>query len=204
MVALRTVQRKRVVLRAADNGRRMSLDDFDRAEISDGLIYELNKGMVEVSNVPALWHGKVVRYLRKQLERYDDAHAGVISYTAGGSESKLLIEAVESERHPDWTVYLRPEPPGEDQPWSVWVPEIVIEVVSDTSRKRDYEDKPPEYLALGIAEYWIVDRLAGTVTHKTRWRGVWKDKVLKPGQSLTTHLLPGFKLDIRKALNAGK
>lgn len=196
--------KKQLRIGPADAGRRMSLDDFDQSIGQDGYIYELAQGVVEVSEIPGLTHGKIVQSIRKELDRYDDEFPGVIYYMGGGQEAKLLIEAVESERHPDWTVYLRPEPPGLEQPWSVWIPEIVIEVVSANSSKRDYDEKPAEYLALGVHELWLIDPVKKVAVIKTRWRGIWKDKTLKPGQSYQTHLLPGFKLDVRKVLAAAK
>ncbi len=42
-------------------------------------------------------------------------------------------------------------------PWARWIPEIVVEVVSEGGEKRDYEEKRREYLAAGVKEYWIID-----------------------------------------------
>lgn len=204
MVAVVAKRRKKVRIGPEDHGKRMSLDDFDRAVPAQGYLYELNKGVVEVSDVPKLKHGRVVAFLRRILALYEDAHPDRINYMASGAEAKLLSEPDESERHPDWLIYLSPPPADEDHPWSRWVPEIVIEVVSESSVRRDYEEKPGEYLNLGVREYWIIDPLKQIITLKTRWRGIWKDRVLKPGQSYETMLLPGFKLEARKVLGAGK
>lgn len=204
MVAVAKKRKARIIrVGPQDHGKRMSLDDFDRAIPMEGHLYELAKGVIEVSEVPNLKHGEVVRAVRKAVERYDDDHPGIITYTATGADAKLLIGAEESERHPDWLIYLRPAP-NDKQPWSEWIPEIVVEVVSPSSSKRDYDEKPSEYAALGIREYWIVDPIRQTVTIKTRWRGLWRDRILKPGQSYTTDLLPGFKLEAKKILAAGK
>jgi Uma2 family endonuclease len=180
----------------------MSLEVFDRAIGQEGYLYELNKGVIDVSHIPRLSHFRVLDAIRDQLVGYRLAHPGVIYLMGSGAECKVLIGSMESERHPDWSVYLRPPPPGDEQPWSVWIPEIVIEVVSESSHARDYDDKPPEYLALGVSENWIFDPTSKTATFKTRWRGVWRDKVLKPGQSYATHLLPGFKLDLRRVFGS--
>jgi Uma2 family endonuclease len=37
-------------------------------------------------------------------------------------------------------------------------PDVVIEVVSPESRKRDWEEKFAEYAAVGVREYWVLDR----------------------------------------------
>jgi hypothetical protein len=35
-----------------DQGRRMSLAEFDHAEVRDGYLYELGRGVITVSDVP--------------------------------------------------------------------------------------------------------------------------------------------------------
>src|SRR6516164_1385348 len=92
-------------------------------------------------------------------------------------ECKLLIPSWESERHPDIAVYLAPPPGRKDRTmWRTWIPGIVIEVVSEGSRDRDYTEKRDEYWSLGVKEYWIVE----------------------------TKLLPGFKLPCHAIFDAAK
>jgi Uma2 family endonuclease len=201
---IKSLRRKAVRIGPEDHGRRMSLDQFDNAIVQPGYIYELGKGVVEVSNVPKLDHGKQVEEARDELVAYRLAHAGVIYYLAGGSDAKLMIGPSESERHPDLLIYLSAPPDVEDDIWSMWVPEIVIEVVSRQSSKRDYEDKAAEYLELGVDEYWIIDAAKNQMTVLIRWRGQWKRKIVKPPQKHITHLLPGFSLDLKKVFAAAK
>ena len=58
-------RRKTVRVGPEDNGRRMTLDEFDDAIVKEGYIYELGKGVIEVSNVPGLRHGRQVAEIRK-------------------------------------------------------------------------------------------------------------------------------------------
>lgn len=120
-----------------------------------------------------------------------------------GSDAKLLIGSTESERHPDWLVYLSPPPQVED-PWSIWVPEIVVEVVTPTSARRDYDEKPDEYLEFGLKEYWIVDPKKRQILVRSRWRGQWRSRVVAETQRYATDLLPGFKLDLKAVFAAGR
>ena len=200
---LRTLKRKQIHIGPEDHGRRMSLDDFERAIAQDGYGYELAKGVIEVSEVPKLNHGKQVEEIREQLSEYRRSHPGVIDYLPASNEAKLLIASSESERHPDQFVYCSPAPEVDD-PWSIWVPEIVIEVVSESSRKRDYDEKPPEYLEIGIDEYWIVDSPKNQMTVLSRWRGQWKPQVIKPPRKYSTRWLPGFSFDLKRVIAAGK
>jgi len=200
---LQAARRKKIRIGPADHGRRMSLDDFDRAIAAEGWIYELGKGVIEVSEVPRLIHGKQVQELRNQLVAYQLSHPEVLNYLSGGSDAKLLIGPSESERHPDLLVYCS-EAPDLQHPWSLWVPEIVIEVISESSRQRDYEIKPDEYLAFGVDEYWIVDAAKQLMIVHERWRGQWKKHTIKPPKKYTTRWLPGFSLDLKRVLAAAK
>lgn len=196
-------RRRKVVIGPEDDGKRMSLDRFDHAIAREGYLYELGKGVIEVSEVPSIEHGKQVQELRNQLVVYQLNHPDAIDYLSGSNDAKLLIGSAESERHPDLMVYRSPAPDVEDL-WSSWVPELVVEVVSKRSAKRDYEVKPDEYLALGVSEYWIVDSVKGRLTALTRWRGQWKKRIFKPTQKLTTPLLPGFSLDLKRVFTSAK
>ncbi|HEV2294054.1 MAG TPA: Uma2 family endonuclease [Tepidisphaeraceae bacterium] len=196
-------RRRKIVVGPGDDGRHMSLDDFDDAEVVPGYSYELGNGLIEVSNVPAIEHGRQVEEIRDQLGAYGLDHAGAIDYLSTSNNAKLLIGSHESERHPDLMVYLSPAPEAKDL-WSTWVPELVIEVVSKQSAKRDYEVKPAEYLALGVSEYWIVDGFKSRLTILTRWRGQWKKRMVKPTQKVATPLLPGFTLDLKRVFAAAR
>ncbi len=116
---------------------------------------------------------------------------------AAGNECKLTIAALGSERHPDLAVYLTPPPEEEDDDfWMRWVPEIVVEVVSASSRKRDYEEKPEEYLRFGVKEYWIVDGDIRTLTVLRRSRARWIETKVSPPEIHRTRLLPGLAFSI--------
>ncbi|HEY1921279.1 MAG TPA: Uma2 family endonuclease, partial [Tepidisphaeraceae bacterium] len=179
------------------------LDRFDRATARDDRLFELNKGIIEMVDVPHPRHLAQLQSVRNQLILYQESHPGTIHTVTGSTESKVLIASMQSERHPDLSVYLSAPPDVEDV-WSLWVPEIVIEIVSPSSSRRDYHDKPEEYLAFGIDEYWIIDAQKQQMTALTRWRGQWKPKVLKGSQKYTTRQLPGFTLDLNRVLAAGK
>ncbi|MDQ3624883.1 MAG: Uma2 family endonuclease, partial [Verrucomicrobiota bacterium] len=121
---------------------------------------------------------------------------------ATGSEAKILVADDQSERHPDLLIYKTP-PPATDV-WSTWVPEIVIEVVSANSATRHYEEKPPEYLAFGVSEYWIVYSDKGQMTVLRRSGGRWAPTVLKSGETYRTRLLSGLELNLAAVLDAAK
>lgn len=81
--------------------------------------------------------------------------------------------------------------------WRTWFPELVIEVVSASSRDRDYTEKRDEYRDLGVKEYWIVDAALEQILVLRRGKSDWIERTLGPDDLCATKLLPGFKLPCR-------
>jgi Uma2 family endonuclease len=178
----------------ADHGRRMSLEEFEHAEVQEGYLYELSRGIITVSDVPNRLHAILAYMICRQLFAYEGSHPGRIHMIAPGSGCKLLIPALSSERHPDVAVYLTAPPPIENTSlWRHWFPELVIEVVSPSSRKRDYKEKPAEYLRLGAKEYWIIDPKKRVMVVMRRVRTRWVESVVEPPALYRTCLLPDLE-----------
>ena len=138
----------------ADHGRAMTLEEFRRAEEQPGYLYELARGVLEVGEVPDDDHGQVVDNVHEAISRYRRRHRGRIRRIAHGSDVRPVIPELKSDRHPDLGIIFRTGPINARgrQEW-------VCEVVSPgaRARRRDYQQRSEEYLALGVREYWIVD-----------------------------------------------
>ena len=180
-----------------DHGRQMTLDDFDEAEVVEGIHVELGRGVIIVSEVPLPWHFRIINLLRRQFTAFDLQHPGRIWGIAGGGECKLPVAQYDSERHPDLAVYLT-EPPYQDSNavWSEWIPELVVEVVSSGSEVRDYTEKRDEYLAFGVREYWIVHPARKEILVLRRMSGLWAEQTLTISDTYSLKMLPGFDLSV--------
>lgn len=185
----------------ADDGRRMSLAEFESAEGEPGYWYELSRGVVTVIDVPHRKHLAQVDTIRQALSEYRATNRDRIHTIAGGGECRIPIAGLESDRHPDLAIYLN-APPDEEDYWAQWIPGIVIEVVSPSSFYRDYFEKREEYLQFGIQEYWIVDAEKRQVLVLRRSRGQWIERTLRPGRKYRTRLLPGYEFDCAKLFEA--
>lgn len=180
----------------ADHGRRMSLEDFDHAEVQEGYRYELSRGIITVSDIPNRLHFLQTGEINRQLYGYRLFEpAARLPLIAGAFDCKLPIADLESERHPDFTLYLSPSPEDDEDEdfWAQWIPEIVIEVVSPESRKCDYDEKPEEYLRFGLMEYWIVNSRQRALVVMRRTRGRWAQMIVKPPDLYRSRLLPNFE-----------
>ncbi len=84
------------------------------------------------------------------------------------------------------------------------VPAIVVEFVSKRHRDgvRDYEEKRRQYLAIGVQEYWIIDRFQRimTIFRGQPGPGEPAEQIIKENEVYRTPLLTGFELPLARLL----
>ena len=182
----------RTIIGPNDHGRKMAFDDFVEAEFEGGYLYELARGVIDVTEVPGPNHGGTVRGLARMFILHDVAHPGVIDYGAGGGECRIRVSALHSDRHPDQAIYLQPTPDVTKGVWQHWVPAIVVEIVSEGGEDRDFREKAEEYLAFGVTEYWILDPSDRTLHVHQRVNDAWVVTILGDDATYQTPLLPGL------------
>jgi Uma2 family endonuclease len=178
----------------------MTPEEFDAIEEYDELYqYELIHGVL------------VVTPFATEAERHPNDVLGHLlrAYQEDHPDGKSLDETVfeqyirtgDSRRRADrviWAGLGRTPDPRSD------VPTIVVEfpAAGRAAWKRDYIEKRREYLAIGVREYWVIDRFERVMT-------VYFDEAGKPGERHITEnetyrstLLPGFELPLARLLAA--
>ena len=76
-----------------------------------------------------------------------------------------------------------------------------MEVVSEDDPGRDLDTKRGEYAQAGIPEYWIVDpQQQRIIVLRLDGDRYLEHGTFGPGQRATSHLLPGFDVDVSAAL----
>ncbi|MCG8556271.1 MAG: Uma2 family endonuclease [Proteobacteria bacterium] len=136
----------------------LTYEDYRRLP-DDGRRYELFEGEVYVTPAPLVVHQRISRNLEFQLHRYVqqhglgevlDAPVDVILGRTTVLQPDLLYVSRKREaivtRH------------GVEGP-----PDLVIEILSDSTRERDRGVKQQLYARHGVAHYWIVDPATKTV-----------------------------------------
>jgi Uma2 family endonuclease len=197
--ATATTQTPTRVIGPGDHGRTASLDEFMSADFEEGYLYELSRGVIDVADIPGVSHGQIVRRVARLFMHYDDAHPGLIKYSGGGGECRIRLPGMISSRHPDQAVYLDPPPPLRN-PWTRWIPHIVVEIVSPGGEDRDFTLKREEYLRAGVHEYWIIDPAARELRVLVRDADVWSESVFKEGTAYKTDILPGLEVRLDELL----
>lgn len=179
----------------ADQGRTMTLDEFEEADFEEGYRYELARGILEVSEIPGELHAVVVWLLLSAIRDYQRDHPGVIYRAGGGSEYRFRFPVMQSGRHPDVAVTLRNTP----RDWRGFRrASMPFEVVSKgaEARDRDHVTKRAEYPAYGLLEYWIVDPWEKMVTVLNRDGDTWREQVYRDDEPAPSLVLPGRALRV--------
>jgi Uma2 family endonuclease len=80
-------------------------------------------------------------------------------------------------------------------------PDLVVEVLSDSTRGRDQGIKRTLYERFGVREYWVADPILGTITvYRRSGRSLRREAELSAdaGDTLTTPLLPSLEIPLRR------
>jgi Uma2 family endonuclease len=113
---------------------------------------------------------------------------------------KVMIELSCNNYEPD-IVYFRKEICAKFTPDQKLfpAPDLVVEILSESTQKNDYGIKFRDYAAHNVGEYWIIDPKTETIEQYVLLNGVFElqNKLTKTG-ILTSLIVPGFLLDLEK------
>ncbi len=161
----------------------------------DGIRYEIINGELIMSPAPTLGHqstaGNLFGYIWAFLQKHPRGEVYPAPTDVILSEIAILqpdIVFITRERS---DILTRENIQG--------APDLVIEVLSRGTEKRDREEKLAQYSRFEVQEYWMVD-------HEQQRVEVWRreggelsfHKRLEQNQILTTPLLPGLKIRLAK------
>lgn len=175
-------------------GTLMSPDEFDSAtDYEEGFLYELVHGVLVVNPLPLPEETDPNEELGFWLRDYWQRNPEVMDATM----PQQYIRTATGRRIADRVIWLglgRLPDPRKD------VPTIAVEFVSRSrrDRQRDYIDKRQEYLAAGVAEYWIFDRFQRTLTVVTKGAKGPIDQVVTESEAFSPSSLPGFTIPLAK------
>ena len=84
-----------------------------------------------------------------------------------------------------------------DQPAATGAPDVVVEILSDSTRRRDLNEKLPVYATNGVREIWIVDLDAATVTvHSGDGSNFAPIRTFAASDTLTSDAMPGVAINL--------
>ena len=164
----------------------------------DGKRYEVIRGVLYVSPAPIPLHQYVHTRLLVLLTRFvDENRLGVV---LGAPMDVRLPRRIGDPVQPD-LVFLRT---GNQPRWEVdsnfsGSPDLVVEILSPSTARRDRKIKHSAYREAGIPEYWIVDPRARTVeVFGLSEDGARYDELCRGGEEDTVRsaVLPGLEIRV--------
>ncbi|MDP9192068.1 MAG: Uma2 family endonuclease [Acidobacteriota bacterium] len=185
---------------APQTSTRLTYEDYLELP-DDGKQYELIEGELVLNPTPITRHQRIVFKIAMHLQLYFDQHGGGEAFIA--PLDVVLADDVVLE--PDVMVVLSERFSIIGEKNIQGAPNIVVEVLSESTRKWDETVKRKLYERFGVDEYWIVDPVIDVVKIHRR-SGVSFVRAAEisteSGGEITSPLLPGFALDVNLVFEA--
>ncbi len=181
-------------------GLRMSPTEFDalaREDFDDAYNYELINGVLVVAPLEGPANADPNDYIGHLLRTYQETHP--LGRCLDRTLPERYIHLPNSRRKPDRVLWIGL---GRVPDLQQDVPAIAIEFVSPGRRnwRRDYVEKRDEYLAVGVKEYWVIDRFERSMSVYTPSDIGSGELLVREAEIYRTPLLPGFELPLAKVL----
>jgi Uma2 family endonuclease len=191
-----------------DDGRMLTLEEWQCAAETPGFVYELIEGRVDVSPWPKPSHQQWVYLIQRELERYIAAHAQHANFV---TPCEVAIESASSRPsrpQPDLGVFRNVRFPVRGR-WEDLSPIVVVEVISERRGAKDTDRNRRLYGSVpSIREYWIVDPRGNeaqpALIALTRADAAddWAEQHVPFGSAFASTTLPGFTLNLQRALES--
>lgn len=187
------VIREYVEREARYHGMRLSAEEYFALE-DDGCRYELIDGVVCMSPSPGRKHQLVTIEIGTQLRAYLKVNpVGEVVM-----DTDVRLEKNPTGRdfvyRPDILFFKSGRIPKDADRYEM-PPDLVVEVVSISTRRYDRETKKADYERVGVSEYWIIDPRHETMNFYHPQEGRYVE-VFPEGDRFASVAAPGFVLDL--------
>ena len=160
-------------------------------------LVEFSDGKVEVLPMPTSLHQRILLWLFRQM----------IEFVESGDLGEVLFAALpiriapRTYREPD-IIFLANEHADWDEEQCLSGADLVIEIVSPSSKKRDLVQKRAEYARAKIPEYWIVNPEDGTVRVLNLKSRSYEERTFVAGEHASSRVLDGFQVAVDDLFNS--
>jgi Uma2 family endonuclease len=171
---------------------RLTYDDFCLLP-NDGKRYEIIDGELLVTPAPISLHQRVVTQLTMELAHFVKRHRLGEVFVSPFDVVFSRYDVVE----PDILFISKARASVLTEKNVQGAPDLVIEVLSESTRDIDRTTKLKLYARYGVAEYWIIDPWKPSAEiYRRSQSGFERSSVIESDGLLTTPLMPGFSLKL--------
>lgn len=135
-------------MNVAKKMERITIEEFEAMEKNERFNYELIDGVVMMSPSPSRGHQIIAHKIHGLL-------FNALSKSSCQTVGEFDIKCGENIFKPDLMIFCDEKAD---------LPEIVFEILSPSTRRKDLTIKTIKYEEAGIKEYWIIDPKAKTIT----------------------------------------
>ena len=170
--------------------RDFTVEDIEN--LPEGVRAELIDGQIFYFAAPRVVHQRLLIKLSNVLYNHIAANNGRCEVFVAPVAVKLVNDG-KNYLEPDIVVICDSEHIQEDGCYGA--PDLVIEIVSKSTSKRDYGIKMLKYRTAGVKEYWIVDPIKETVM--VFWfEDETQNELYSLYDEIEFHMFPGLKVQL--------
>jgi len=157
----------------------------------DGNRYELLNGVITMAAAPTWKHQLVSRAIFRLIDQWVVEH--VLGDTLFAPVDVILDD--ENVLQPDIVFVDEAHLSGVQGGRMHGAPQLLVEVISPTSRGRDSVEKAMQYARAGAAEYWLADPRLETISVFSLIDLVYVERSPDDGDVSASVVLPGLRID---------
>lgn len=170
--------------------RDFTVEDIEN--MPDGVRAELIDGQIFYFAAPMPVHQRLLMKVANVLYNHIENNHGTCEVFVAPLSVKL-VEDGKNYLEPDIVVICDSDALKEDGCHGA--PDLIIEIVSKSTSKRDYGIKMLKYRTAGVKEYWIVDPIKETVL--VSWfEDETQNELYSLHDEIEFHLFPGLKVKL--------
>lgn len=189
---------------------RLTLEEFLTYDDGTDIRYELVDGVLVEMGAESTINTLIAGFLFLQF-----AAVGIPAYRIGFKQWIAVSNSIATARDPDLIIHSEASFASIDGasqaliPATAPAPLLVIEIVSPgnpgtVNYDRDYVEKPQEYAARGIPEFWQVDPERAVVTVLTLKAGTYDSIAFRGNDRVISPTVPDLQLTAAQILRAGR
>ncbi len=174
------------------NTRKMTYEDYAQLPEEPGFRYEVIDGVLIRDPSPSIEHQRISRRLQRILEDYfakTDPEGEIFDAPLDVTLSKYTVV------QPD-LLYLPGSRPAISTPIAI-LPELVVEILSPSTGRKDRVTKLNRYQASQVPHYWIVDPDSGIIEAYELREGNYVSLVRACEGDFTHPSFPGLSFDMQ-------
>jgi Uma2 family endonuclease len=173
---------------------------LDERPSSDLGHYELLNGRIVVSP-PAGWpHGRIGIRVARLLEEHTERHGLGFAFDSSTGFDLPSGDTLEPDASFVSTARWNAAPAPVFGQFLKVVPDLVVEILSLSTRRRDLTEKKGVYAKTGVEEYWIIDPRARSLAVFSRNGDSFDDGVTRETGPIPSRVLPGLDTMVEQLL----